>query len=87
MADRYLMQSVIGHGQIKEKLSLRLKEHPSGVYLFCGPASIGKRTTAFEVSRIILCCEEKSEEKCGCSSCKRYKLGNLSLEQTIMCFF
>lgn len=69
------MQSVIGHEQVKEKLSFRLKEHPAGVYLFCGPASIGKRTTAFEVSRIILC-EENSEEKCSCSSCKRYKLGH-----------
>ena len=67
-----MLSSIIGHEQLKEKLSIRLKEHPAGVYLFCGPASIGKRTTAFEASRIILC--EKFGEKCSCQSCKRFKL-------------
>lgn len=68
-----MLSSVIGHEQLKEKLSIRLKEHPAGVFLFCGPASIGKRTTAFEASKFILC-ENKSEEKCSCQSCNRFKL-------------
>jgi DNA polymerase-3 subunit delta' len=67
-----MLSSVIGHEQLKEKLSIRLKEHPAGVFLFCGPASIGKRTTAFEAAKYILC-EDKSEEKCSCQSCKRFK--------------
>lgn len=70
-----MLSSIIGHEQLKEKLSVRLDKHPDGVYLFCGPASIGKRTTAFEASKVILC-EKKSGEKCSCQSCKRFKLGH-----------
>lgn len=67
------MQLVIGHEKLKEKLLRRLKEHPAGVYLFCGPANVGKRTLAFEAARLLLC-ENKSEGKCTCLSCKRFNL-------------
>lgn len=63
--------SIIGHDTIKEKLSKRLKIDPFGTYLFQGPASVGKRTTAFEASKIILC-ENKIGDECSCDSCKRF---------------
>ncbi len=68
-----MLSTIIGHEQLKEKLSFRLKEHPAGVFLFCGRPSIGKRTTAFEASKLILC-ENKLGEKCPCQSCKRFQL-------------
>lgn len=68
-----MLSSIIGHEQLKERLSIRLKEHPAGVFLLCGRPSVGKRTTAFEAAKYILC-ENKSEEKCSCLSCKRFKL-------------
>jgi len=66
-----MLSSVIGHEQLKKKLIIRLKEHPTGVYLFCGPSSIGKRTTAFEFSKRILCLT--GDARCGCPSCERFK--------------
>lgn len=68
-----MLSAVIGHEQLKEKLSARLKEYPIGTYLFYGPASTGKRTTAFEASKVILC-EHKSGGKCSCISCKRFDI-------------
>lgn len=66
-----MLSSVIGHDTIKERLSLRLKKDPYGTFLFHGPASVGKRTTAFEASKIILC-ENGVGDKCPCDSCKRF---------------
>ena len=65
-----MLDSVIGHGQLKERLIVRLKKHPIGTFLFYGPPSTGKRTTAFEAAKFILC-EESGEAKCVCRSCKR----------------
>lgn len=69
-----MLSTVIGHDQLKEKLQARLNTYPEGVYLFSGPASIGKRTTAFEASKYILC--GTKSENCTCQSCKRFKIGH-----------
>lgn len=68
-----MFSSVIGHEIIKEKLSKRLKKDPYGTFLFYGPASVGKRTTAFETAKSILC-ENKHGDKCSCDSCKRFNI-------------
>ena len=65
---------VIGHEEVKLRLKSRLEKDPSGVFLFCGPASVGKRTTAFELSEMVLC--KTKSEKCKCVSCKRFKIGH-----------
>lgn len=66
-----MLSSVIGHDSLKEKLSSRLEKDPYGTFLFHGPASVGKRTTAFEVAKFILC-ENKTGENCSCNSCTRF---------------
>ena len=60
-----MLESVIGHDQIKDRLS------KSGTYLFYGPVSIGKRTTAFELSKAMLCLKDRAEG-CTCRSCVRF---------------
>ncbi len=68
------LPQVIGHEELKIRLIPRLEKHPAGVFLFCGPASVGKRTTAFEVGKSILC--KNKSEKCKCDSCKRFNEGH-----------
>ena len=69
------LDKVIGHEDFKGAFLPRLKSYPAGVYLFYGPASVGKRTTAFEVAKMILC-KKELEEKCGCISCKQFDKGH-----------
>jgi len=70
-----MLSSIIGHDSLKEKLSSRLEKDPYGTFLFHGPASVGKRTTAFETARVILC-ENKTGDDCICDSCKRFDKGH-----------
>lgn len=69
-----MLSQITGHDELKVKLIPRLEEYPAGVFLFCGPASVGKRTTAFEAANIILC--KTKSEKCKCDSCKRFNMGH-----------
>jgi DNA polymerase-3 subunit delta' len=70
-----MFSSIIGHDQLKERLSAHLKKDPAGTYLFYGPASIGKRTTAFEASKAVLC-HNRIADDCDCPSCKKFKSGH-----------
>jgi len=70
-----MLSSVIGHDSLKEKLSSRLEKDPYGTFLFHGPASVGKRTMAFEAAKFILC-ENKIGDDCSCYSCKRFEKGH-----------
>lgn len=70
-----MFSSIIGHETVKEKLKVLLARDSSGTYLFHGPPSVGKRTTAFELSKTILC-SNKSENDCTCKSCKRFYTGH-----------
>lgn len=68
------INGVIGHEEVKLRLISRFEKDPAGVFLFCGPASVGKRTTAFEIAKMTLC--KTKAEKCKCNSCKRFKIGH-----------
>lgn len=68
------LSQIIGHDELKAILIPRLEKFPSGVFLFCGPASVGKRTTAYGASNMILC--KTKSEKCKCDSCKRFNIGH-----------
>jgi len=68
-----MLSSIIGHEQLKKKLAIRLTDHPEGALIFTGPASVGKRTTAFEASKVILC-TEKAGKRCECHSCNRFRI-------------
>lgn len=70
-----MLSEIIGHDLIKKKLIKRLEKGPFGTYLFYGPPSVGKRTTAFESAKVVLC-KKKSEKKCKCDSCKRFDLSH-----------
>jgi len=71
-----MLSSVIGHAGVKEKLSLLVAgKEPSGAYLFYGPPNVGKRTTAFETAKTILC-ENKDSDDCKCRSCVRFNQGH-----------
>ncbi len=50
-----MLKTIIGHEKLKERLSVRLEKFPLGTYLFHGPPSTGKRTTAFAAAKYILC--------------------------------
>ncbi len=48
----------------------------SHAYLFYGPASVGKRRTAFELAKALNCLESGPEDGCGaCSSCRKIDSG------------
>jgi len=66
-----MLSSIIGHDKVKEKLLARLEKDPYGTFLFHGPASVGKYTTAFEASKCILC-ENTLGGDCSCPSCGRF---------------
>jgi DNA polymerase-3 subunit delta' len=69
-----MLSTIIGHDSLKGKLSQHFSGESSGTYLFYGPPSIGKRTTAFEISRAMLC-EDRSGED-SCPSCKKFNGGH-----------
>ena len=78
-----MFSSIIGHDKLKERLSAHLKSDPAGTYLFYGPASVGKRTVAFEASKAVLC-HNRTADECDCPSCKKFKTGHpdfFSIEQ------
>jgi len=63
---------VIGHEQVKRKLYHRLSKSSSGTFLFYGPPSVGKRTTAFEIAKRILCLTGSWDDDCFCASCRKF---------------
>jgi DNA polymerase-3 subunit delta' len=65
-----MLSTIIGHDSLKGKLSKHFSGEPSGTYLFSGPPSIGKRTTAFEISKVVLCETLSGED--SCPSCKKF---------------
>ena len=69
-----MLNEIIGHQNIKDILLKKLSGDPSGTYLFYGPPSVGKRTMAFEMSKMILC--ENRNEGCTCQSCKTFSKGH-----------
>ena len=70
-----VLDQIIGHKELIERISPRIEKHSAGVYLLYGPPSVGKRTIAFEISKCILC-KNKSGNKCVCDSCKRFYTGH-----------
>jgi DNA polymerase-3 subunit delta' len=66
-----MLSSVVGHDILKEKLKALLQRDSSGTYLLHGPPSVGKRTTAFELAKAILCLDKKDDD-CTCKSCSRF---------------
>lgn len=67
-----MFRSVVGHKDVKEKMS-RLIPNQTGTYLLYGPPSVGKRTFAFEAAKHSLCVKS-SEDGCECESCKSFPL-------------
>lgn len=70
-----MFSSIIGHDLLKQRLSAHLEKDPAGTYLFHGPASVGKRSMAYEASRALLCLNNTGDD-CDCVSCKRFKKGH-----------
>lgn len=66
-----MFSNIIGHKKEIEKLESMIKQGFSGSYLFYGPMSTGKRTIAFEVTKILLC-EKGDPDGCSCRSCKKF---------------
>jgi DNA polymerase III subunit delta' len=67
-----MFPAIIGQDQVKEKLTPILSGDPTGTYLFYGPNNVGKRTMAFEISKLLLC--ETKQEECFCRSCKNFNI-------------
>jgi DNA polymerase-3 subunit delta' len=70
-----MFSSIIGHDQLKERLSAHLSKDPAGTYLLYGPASVGKRSTAYEASRALLCLNRTGDD-CDCQSCRKFNHGH-----------
>jgi len=67
-----MYSTVYGHKRVKEKLSrLVSRGDLTGSFLFYGPPSIGKRTTAFLTAKYALCLNQQ-EEDCTCESCRKF---------------
>ena len=61
-------------GLLKETLA---KERIASGYLFFGPDGVGKRTTALEFARAILCANRRVSDACGeCPACIRSRAGS-----------
>jgi DNA polymerase III, gamma/tau subunits len=69
-----MFSSIIGHEAVKKKLEALVVGDSSGTYLFFGPPSVGKRTTAFELGKAILCLNKT--ENCQCRSCQNFYSGH-----------
>jgi DNA polymerase-3 subunit delta' len=69
-----MLNNVVGHQNIKDMFLKKITGDPSGTYLFFGPPSIGKRTMAFEIAKVILC--ENRKDECLCQSCKIFSKGH-----------
>ncbi len=70
-------EDIIGHEKIIENFkNAVMNGHIAHSYIFEGPRTIGKRTTAIALSKILLC-ESKQQESCGiCTSCVQFKNDN-----------
>jgi DNA polymerase-3 subunit delta' len=71
-----MLSSVIGHENVKGKLSSLLARGSAGTYLFYGPPSVGKRTMAFELAKAILCNNRPMFGDCSCRSCLKFYTGH-----------
>ena len=68
---------IIGHEKIIENFKNAVTNgHVAHSYIFEGPRSIGKKTTAIALGKTLLC-EAKKQEPCGiCTSCMQFKNDN-----------
>jgi len=71
-----MFPTVIGHDAIKKKLGALLARGSAGTFLFYGPPSVGKRTTAFELAKAILCNNRPMFGDCSCRSCLKFYSGH-----------
>ena len=75
-----MWQGIEGHDEVVEHFRHMLGcRRLASTYLFIGPAGIGKRTFAVELSRCLLCLETADESlaACGrCESCRLFAAGN-----------
>jgi DNA polymerase III subunit delta' len=65
-----MLSAIIGQDKVKEKLTTFLSGDVTGTYLFYGPNNVGKRTSAFEIARFLLC--GTKQKNCSCRSCKKF---------------
>jgi DNA polymerase-3 subunit delta' len=57
---KHILQRALAHGSL------------SHAYLFYGPESVGKRKTAFELAKALICQETGAAESCGtCAACRK----------------
>jgi DNA polymerase-3 subunit delta' len=67
-----MFNNIVGHDKIKSRLSsIFEKEGCNRTFMFYGPPCSGKRTVAFEYSKVILCNSHIGDE-CTCKSCIRF---------------
>jgi len=68
-----MFSSIFGQDKVIQSLARSIAEgRVANTYLFAGPAGVGKRTTAFDMARVLLCERPKDGIACGsCPSCKR----------------
>jgi len=68
-----MFSSVFGQDRVLQSLGRNIAEgRVANTYLFTGPAGVGKRTTAFDMARVLLCESPENGIACGsCPSCKR----------------
>jgi len=67
-----MLNSIIGHEKVKIQLDtiLQRKEY-NRTYMFYGPSCSGKRTTAFDYAKTILC-DTLTGDDCNCRSCSMF---------------
>ncbi|HUT03333.1 MAG TPA: hypothetical protein VM163_05525 [bacterium] len=68
-----MFSSIFGQDRVLQSLDRSIAEgRVANTYLFAGPAGVGKRTTAFDMARVLLCESPGNGIACGsCPSCKR----------------
>lgn len=62
----------MGHEETLSRLE-PVSKSAGGAYLFSGPPSVGKRSTAFALSKILMC-QEGVGSDCKCPSCAAFKM-------------
>lgn len=67
--------NIVGHEELRKKLrNLITQEKVSHAYLFYGKAGIGKKLSAIEFAKNIMCLNNKEGFACGeCESCKTFQ--------------
>jgi len=68
-----LFDKIKGHDSVLQKLSTMCEDKSfSGVFIFKGPPSIGKHTTAKTLTKYLTCTESEISTDCRCSNCRQY---------------